>query len=192
MSLSGNNTGIEVPPEVIEALGAGKQPPVVVTVNGYEYRSTVAVMGGRYLISFSSDKRAATGIGGGDPIVGRPRGRHRAAHGRGARRPCGGARRGAGRARARSSALVAEPQEGARDRVEGAKAAETRQRRIDGDRGEARRLSRPAARRRYGGRAVRRRLAVAARRSAPTRRMNALSWATPSAWRGSVSSSPGE
>ena len=69
MTLSGNNTGIEVPPEVIEALGAGRKPPVNVTVNGYSYRSTVAVMGGRYMISFSSDKRAATGIQGGDPIT---------------------------------------------------------------------------------------------------------------------------
>jgi hypothetical protein len=69
MFLSGNNTGIEVPPEVIDALGAGRKPPVVVTVNGYEYRSTVAVMGGKYLVPFSSDKRAATGIQGGDPIV---------------------------------------------------------------------------------------------------------------------------
>ena len=39
MSQVGNNTGIEVPPEVIEALGAGKRPPVVVVVNGYEYRT---------------------------------------------------------------------------------------------------------------------------------------------------------
>jgi hypothetical protein len=69
MLLTGNNTGIEVPPEVIEALGAGGKPPVTVTVNGYEYRSTVAVMGGRHLIPFSSDKRAATGIHGGDAIV---------------------------------------------------------------------------------------------------------------------------
>jgi len=69
MFLSGNNTGIEVPPEVIEALGAGRKPPVTVVVNGFEYRSTVAVMGGRYLIPFSSDKRAATGIAGGDPIT---------------------------------------------------------------------------------------------------------------------------
>lgn len=69
MSLFGNNTGIEVPPEVIDELAAGKRPPVVVTVNGYEYRSTVAVMGGKYLIAFSSDKRLATGIGGGDPIT---------------------------------------------------------------------------------------------------------------------------
>lgn len=69
MTLVGNNTGIEVPPEVIEALGAGRKPPVKVTVNGYEYRNTVAVMGGKYMISFSSDKRAASGIQGGDPIV---------------------------------------------------------------------------------------------------------------------------
>jgi hypothetical protein len=69
MFLSGNNTGIEVPAELIDELGAGRKPPVIVTVNGYEYRSTVAVMGGRYLIPFSSDKRAATGIRGGDPIV---------------------------------------------------------------------------------------------------------------------------
>ncbi|BDV31748.1 YdeI/OmpD-associated family protein [Microbacterium terricola] len=68
LSQVGNNTGIEVPPEVIEELGGGKRPPVAVSVNGFEYRSTVAVMGGRYLIAFSSDKRAATGLKGGDPI----------------------------------------------------------------------------------------------------------------------------
>ena len=69
MSQTGNNTGIEVPAEIVEALGAGRKPPVVVTVNGFEYRSTIAVMGGRHLIPFSSDKRAATGIGGGDAIT---------------------------------------------------------------------------------------------------------------------------
>ncbi|MWC00119.1 YdeI/OmpD-associated family protein [Agromyces seonyuensis] len=65
----GNNTGIEVPTEVIEALGGGKRPAVAVVVNGYEYRSTVGVMGGKALIPFSSDKRAATGIHGGDAIT---------------------------------------------------------------------------------------------------------------------------
>ena len=63
------NTGIEVPAELVEALGAGKRPPVVVTVNGFEYRSTIAPMGGKFLIPFSSDKREATGLGGGDAIV---------------------------------------------------------------------------------------------------------------------------
>ncbi|WP_345800323.1 YdeI/OmpD-associated family protein [Microbacterium sp. AZCO] len=69
MAVMGNNTGIPVPPEVIEALGGGKRPAVLVTVNGYEYRSTVGVMGGQSLIPFSSDKRAATGITGGDAIT---------------------------------------------------------------------------------------------------------------------------
>ncbi|KJL37104.1 hypothetical protein RR49_01216 [Microbacterium ginsengisoli] len=69
MSQFGNNTGIEVPPAVLEALGGGKRPAVVVSVNGYEYRSTVGVMQGLFLVPFSSDKRAATGIGGGDAIT---------------------------------------------------------------------------------------------------------------------------
>jgi hypothetical protein len=68
LTASGNNTGIVVPDDVMERLGRGKRPPVLVTVNGYEYRSTVAVMGGRYLISLSAAVRAATGLKGGDPI----------------------------------------------------------------------------------------------------------------------------
>ncbi|MCJ1695580.1 YdeI/OmpD-associated family protein [Rathayibacter caricis] len=64
----GRNTGIEVPPEVIAALGGGGRPAVRVVVNGFEYRSTVGVMGGRALVPFSADKRAATGIAGGDAL----------------------------------------------------------------------------------------------------------------------------
>ena len=64
----GNNTGIEVPADVVAALDAGKRPPVVVNVNGYEYRSTVAPMGGRYLLPFSADRRKESGINGGDAI----------------------------------------------------------------------------------------------------------------------------
>lgn len=69
MAQSGNNTGIPVPEDVVAALGGGKRAAVSVTVNGYAYRSTIASMGGRYLIPFSSDKRTTTGIGGGDAIV---------------------------------------------------------------------------------------------------------------------------
>ena len=64
----GTNTGIEVPAEVVAALDAGKRPPVVVNVNGYEYRSTVAPMGGKYLLPFSADRRQESGIQGGDAI----------------------------------------------------------------------------------------------------------------------------
>ncbi len=69
MFQTGNNTGIPVPEEIVAALGGGKRASVSVTVNGYAYRSTLASMGGRYLIPFSSDKRKETGIGGGDAIV---------------------------------------------------------------------------------------------------------------------------
>jgi hypothetical protein len=68
VAVSGNNTGIVVPDEVIEQLGAGKRPPVLVSVNGYEYRNTVAVMGGRNMISISAAVRNVTGLKGGDPI----------------------------------------------------------------------------------------------------------------------------
>ena len=65
----GNNTGIEVPAEVLDALGGGRRPAVNVTVNGYEYRTTAGIMAGRTMLPFSSDKRAATGIKGGDHLV---------------------------------------------------------------------------------------------------------------------------
>jgi hypothetical protein len=68
MHLIGRNTGVPVPDEVLEALGGGRRPAVEVTVNGYRYRSTVGIMGGKALVSFSSDHRAASGIAGGDPI----------------------------------------------------------------------------------------------------------------------------
>lgn len=68
LSAQGNNTGIVVPDSVIEELDAGRRPPVVVDVNGHVYRSTVAVMGGQYLIGVSAAVRAATGLVAGDPI----------------------------------------------------------------------------------------------------------------------------
>lgn len=65
---AGNNTGIVVPDDAIAELGAGRRPPVLVNVNGYEYRSTVAVMGGQHMIGISAAVRSQTGLKGGDPI----------------------------------------------------------------------------------------------------------------------------
>jgi hypothetical protein len=65
---SGNNTGIVVPPEVVEGLGGGKKPAVTVTIGSYSYRSSVAVMGGQFLIPLSAERRAESGIKGGDAI----------------------------------------------------------------------------------------------------------------------------
>jgi hypothetical protein len=61
-------TGIEVPPELIERLGAGKRPAVVVTIGSCTYRTTVGVMGGRSLIPVSADNRRQAGIAAGDAI----------------------------------------------------------------------------------------------------------------------------
>jgi hypothetical protein len=63
-----NATGIEIPPAVIEALGAGKRPKVVVTINGASYRSSVGVMGGRYLVGVTAEQRGKTGLKAGDEI----------------------------------------------------------------------------------------------------------------------------
>lgn len=68
VTATGNNTGIVVPDEMIERLGAGRRPAVVVNVNGYEYRSTVGVMGGRHMISVSAAIRKDTGLQADDPI----------------------------------------------------------------------------------------------------------------------------
>jgi hypothetical protein len=61
-------TGIVVPPEHLAALGGGKRPSVLVTVNGYAYPSTVGVMGGVAMIPFAAEHRRATGIAAGDAI----------------------------------------------------------------------------------------------------------------------------
>lgn len=64
----GNNTGIEVPPDVIEALGGGKRAPVMVTLKGYTYRNTIGAMGGRSLISLSAEHRTNAGVVGGEEL----------------------------------------------------------------------------------------------------------------------------
>ncbi|GMA32464.1 YdeI/OmpD-associated family protein [Litorihabitans aurantiacus] len=65
---TGNNTGIEIPATVVEALGAGRRAPVVITVNGYTYSSTIGVMGGRHLVPLSAAHRRESGLAGGDAI----------------------------------------------------------------------------------------------------------------------------
>lgn len=61
-------TGIEVPAELVARLGTSKRPPVRVTINGYTYRSTVAVMSGAFMVAVSAENRAHAGIAGGDEV----------------------------------------------------------------------------------------------------------------------------
>ena len=61
-------TGIQVPPEVVENLKSGKRPPVLVTINGHSYRSTVAPMGGEFRLPISAEHRNLCGLEAGDEV----------------------------------------------------------------------------------------------------------------------------
>ena len=61
-------TGIRIPDEVMEAMAAGRRPPVTVTINGYTYRSTVATVDGAPMVGLSADNRAGAGVKGGDEV----------------------------------------------------------------------------------------------------------------------------
>jgi Bacteriocin-protection, YdeI or OmpD-Associated/Domain of unknown function (DUF1905) len=62
-------TGIQIPDDVIAKLGTSKKPPVCVTLNGYTYRSTVAVMAGKFMVGVSAAVRAAAKVAGGDEVA---------------------------------------------------------------------------------------------------------------------------
>ena len=61
-------TGIEVPEDVVAALGSSRRPPVTVTIGGHSYRTTVARMGGRFLVGLSAENRTAAGVAAGDLV----------------------------------------------------------------------------------------------------------------------------
>jgi hypothetical protein len=61
-------TGVAVPDEVVTGLGSSKRPAVQVTINGHRYRSTIARMGGRYMLPVSAEVRAASGVAAGDVV----------------------------------------------------------------------------------------------------------------------------
>jgi hypothetical protein len=66
---SGNATGVEIPKDVVEALGSGARPPITVTINGHTWRSRVALMRGQCLVGISAANRAASGIAEGDIVA---------------------------------------------------------------------------------------------------------------------------
>jgi hypothetical protein len=59
-------TGFEVPAEVVEKLGGGRRPAVTVTIGSHSYRSTVATMGGRFMLPLSAENRQGAGLSAGD------------------------------------------------------------------------------------------------------------------------------
>jgi hypothetical protein len=63
-----NVVGIVVPPAIVDALGGGKRAPVMVTINGYTYRNTLAVMGGDVMVGVAAEHREAAGVEGGQTV----------------------------------------------------------------------------------------------------------------------------
>ena len=61
-------TGIVVPDDVVEGLGGGRRAAVIVTINGHSYRSSIAVMGGQVLVGVSAENRSAAGVSAGDVL----------------------------------------------------------------------------------------------------------------------------
>jgi hypothetical protein len=61
-------TGMVVPQQVVEDLGSSKRPAVRVTINGYSYRSTIAVMSGRFMLPVSAEVRQGAGVKAGDVV----------------------------------------------------------------------------------------------------------------------------
>ena len=64
----GTTAGFRVGDEVVAALGGGGRPKVVVTVNGFAWRSSIARMGGDYWLGVSGERRAAAGIAPGEVL----------------------------------------------------------------------------------------------------------------------------
>lgn len=61
-------TGFQVPVAVVEALGPGKKPKVLVTIGPHTYRSTVAVYDGVPMLPLSAENRTAAGVQAGETV----------------------------------------------------------------------------------------------------------------------------
>jgi hypothetical protein len=64
----GSKTGFQVPDDLVTVLGGGGRPKVKVTVNGHEFRTSIARMGGSFWLGVSSERRAASGLRAGDMV----------------------------------------------------------------------------------------------------------------------------
>ncbi|MDT2008702.1 DUF1905 domain-containing protein [Rhodococcus opacus] len=61
-------TGFRIPVAVVEELGSGKRPAVRVTIGSHTYRTTVAPMGGVFMIPLSAENRSGAGVAAGDEV----------------------------------------------------------------------------------------------------------------------------
>jgi hypothetical protein len=64
----GNTTGFQIPDDLMAALGGGGRPKVKLTVKGHEFRTSIARMGGSYWLGVSSERRAEAGLTAGEML----------------------------------------------------------------------------------------------------------------------------
>jgi hypothetical protein len=63
----GSGTVVVVPFDLKEAFGSGR-PPVLATVNGHTFRTTLFTMGGRALLGLNREVREAAGVEAGQEV----------------------------------------------------------------------------------------------------------------------------
>lgn len=68
MKTSSNTTGVQVPTEIVTQLGSSKRPAVSVTIKHHTYRSTVAMMGGVFMLPISAENRTLANVNASDEI----------------------------------------------------------------------------------------------------------------------------
>jgi hypothetical protein len=68
LSHGGNTAGFLIPDAVVDELGGGGRPKVAVTVNGHTFRTSIARMGGVFMLGLSQERRAEAGVAVGDVL----------------------------------------------------------------------------------------------------------------------------
>jgi hypothetical protein len=62
LSSGKTTTGFEIPEEFVDRLGGGRRPKVRVRLQGIEFGTSIAPMGGRFMLGVSAERRAASGV----------------------------------------------------------------------------------------------------------------------------------
>ncbi|QIG45172.1 DUF1905 domain-containing protein [Nocardioides anomalus] len=68
VSHGGNTAGFEIPDAAVEELGGGRRPKVVATVGDHTWRSSIANMGGTFMLGMSQADRRAAGVEAGQTL----------------------------------------------------------------------------------------------------------------------------
>lgn len=68
LSTGGTTAGFRIPDDFVTELGGGGRPKVVVTMKSFEFRTSIARMGGEYWLGVSGERRMAAGVRAGDVV----------------------------------------------------------------------------------------------------------------------------